>query len=491
MSDHELNPGKALRRAAQDAPDRPAIVFADQDIRYAQLLALTEGFALRMQALGVGPASTVHLDSRDVALVAPTLLASALLGARFLQNVGGVDQPGTPRVTHALAGPDAVARSYPVVTVGADWSPAQVRAEGLTWDPAWDARDADAPLLIVYTSGTTGMPKFLALSQRMVAGRSAAVADEFRPGETRLAALFPPDSRPFLARLLAVLWNRATMVAETRPELWAGLGVNRVSGSLGQAKKLFSTRVLSPRLPVIEVSGARLEEADAGLLLRSFQTVDDTYGASETNKTFSHFKTLSADSRVISTPNPRDSTIQILRDDGSLAGPGEEGEVRIRNPYLATGYLGAPEATAKAFRNGWFHPGDRGLIAADGSLTIRPRGGEFVNAGGAKVGLQAIDAVLASVDGILAAVAFPSPKPGADGAMLAFAVFDEDVNRPQVVARARALCTEVLGAALTPAVIRPVDQLPRMADGTPDREACKAMILQAVSRASIGPPSQV
>lgn len=38
------------------------------------------------------------------------------------------------------------------------------------------------------------------------------------------------------------------------------------------------------------------------------------------------------------------------------------------------------------------------------------------------------------VDGILAAVAFPSPKPGTEGVMLAFAVFDEEVIRPQVVA---------------------------------------------------------
>lgn len=198
--------------------------------------------------------------------------------------MGGVDQPGLPTVTHALAGPDDPARPYHVVAIGPDWSPAQVRAEKLAWDPPWDAQDPDAPLLIVYTSGTTGMPKFLALSQAMVAGRSAAVADEFRPGETRLAALFPPDNRPYLARLMAVLWNRPTLIAATAPELWPAFGVARVSGSLEQARKLFATRVLSPRLAVIEVSGARLEDADAALPLQSFERVDDTYGASETKR---------------------------------------------------------------------------------------------------------------------------------------------------------------------------------------------------------------
>lgn len=483
MPDQSLNPATALRLSAQALPDHPAIVLADGELSYARLLALTEAFALRLRALGVGRTSTVHLDSRNVALIAPTLLATALLGARFLQNVGGTDQPGLPVVTHALAGPDAPARPYPVTGIGPDWSPAPVRAEGLIWDPAWDAQAPDAPWLIVYTSGTTGMPKFLALSQAMVARRSAAVADEFRPGETRLAALFPPDSRPYLARLMAVLWNRATLIAVTEPEQWSQLGVNRVAGALGQARKLFSTRVLSPRLPVIEVSGARLDDEDAALLLRSFKCVDDTYGATETNKSFSHFKTLDDSGCIVTTPGPRDSTIQILRADGSPASYGEEGEVRIRNPYLATGYLDAPEATARAFRDGWFHPGDRGSFGADGALTIRPRAGALVNSGGAKVGLQAIDGVLATVDGIRAAAAFPSPKPGAEGVLLAFVVFDEDVNRPQVIARARMLCQDVLGAALTPAVLRPIDRLPRLADGTPDREACREMILQAAARA--------
>lgn len=484
MSEQTPNPCTALRLAANTVPERPAIVFADQDLSYAQLLALSEAFALRLRALGVGPEATIHLESRDVALVAPMLLASALLGARFLQNVGAIDQPGLPPITHALAGSGAVARSYPVVMVGPDWSPARVREEGLQWDPSWDAQVVDAPWLIVYTSGTTGTPKFLALSHRMVAGRSAAVADEFRSGETRLAALFPSDSRPYLIRLLAILWNSATLVAETNPEHWMRLGVNRVSGSLGQAKKLFTSRILSPRLPVIEVSGARLSDDDAALLLRSFEIVDDTYGASETNKTFSHFKALSVDGRTVTTPGPRDSIIQILRDDGGLAAPGEEGEVRIRNPYMADGYLNAPDATRKAFRDGWFHPGDRAVVDQDGTMRIRPRSGDFINAAGAKIGLPAIDGVLATVDGIQAAAVFPSPKPGMDGVLIALVVFEEDVNRIQVVARARALCTETLGGALTPAIIRPIDRLPRLPDGTPDREACKAMILAAAEQAA-------
>lgn len=55
-----------------------------------------------------------------------------------------------------------------------------------------------------------------------------------------------------------------------------------------------------------------------------------------------------------------------MRADGSVADPGEEGEVRIRNSYLATGYLDAPEASARAFRDGWFHPATVGCSALMG-----------------------------------------------------------------------------------------------------------------------------
>ncbi len=484
-----FNPATALREMAAQATERPAIIYPDRSFSYRELLALTEAFAVRLRGLGVGPESTVHLNSRDTAVLVPTLLATALLGARFLQNVGALDQPGVPAVTQALRGLDAPEKGTEGTLIDAGWSPAAVRAEGLAWTPADDARTPDDPWLIVFTSGTTGLPKFVALTQRMMAARSAAVADEFRPGETRFASLFPPDSRPYFARLLAVLWNGATLVEGRDPVHWLQSGVNRVAGSLGQAKSMFADRALSPRLPVIEVSGARLSDMDAALLLRSFGRVDDTYGATETNKTFSHFKTLGPGGEVISEPHPRDSTIEILRADGTPVEPFEDGEVRIRNAYLATGYLDAPEATARAFRDGWFYPGDRAAWGEGGALVIRPRAAEFVNAGGAKIGLSAIDRVLASVEGIRAAAAFHSPKPGAADTLIAFAVFDDGVNRPQVVARARQRCAEVLGARLVPAVIRPIQQLPQLPDGSPDRETCRTLILEAIARGNGESPS--
>jgi len=484
LSDDSFNPATALRAMAAQVAARPAILYPDRSFSYGELLALAEAFAVRLRQLGVGPASTVHLNSCDTAVMVPTLLATALLGARFLQNVGALDQAGVPTVTHGFRGPDVAGTGTESALIDATWSPAAVRAEGLAWNPDEAARTPDAPWLIVFTSGTTGLPKFVALTQRMVAARSAAVSDEFRPGETRFASLFPPDSRPYFARLLAVLWNGATLVAGRDADHWVRSGVNRVAGSLGQAKSMFTERVFSPRLPVIEVSGARLSDVDAAVLLRSFERVDDTYGATETNKTFSHFKTLGPGGEVVTQPHPRDSSFEILRADGTPVAPLEEGEVRIRNAYLATGYLDAPYATTRAFRGGWFYPGDRAAWGDGGALMIRPRAGEFVNADGAKIGLSAIDRVLASVSGIRAAAVFHSPKPGAGNTLIAFAVFEDDVNRPQVIARARQRCGEVLGDRLVPAVIRPIRRLPQLSDGSPDREACRALILAGISRAT-------
>jgi len=484
MADYKANPATALRNLALAMPQRPAMVYPDVTFSYRQLISLAEAFALRLRAIGVGKTSIVHLNSRDSAVVVPTIFATALLGARFLQNVGSLDQPNLPAVTHALraAGTDGKSDDH---IVDESWSPAALRTQGLVWNPEDDSTDADEPWLVVFTSGTTGLPKFVTLSHQQVTGRSHAVADEFRTGETRFASLFPADSRPFIARIFAALLNGSTYIAGDDPTFWLKNGVNRVASSLGQARARLTDVILTSKIPVIEVAGAAVSDSDAALLLRSFDLVDDTYGATETNKTFSNLKTVVANGGIHTIGRLRDSKIEIRRPDGSLCQPLEEGEIRIQNEYLAAGYLEAPEATAQAFRDGWFYPGDRGLWGAEDVLIVVPRQGEFINADGAKIGLAAIDQVLASVNGILEAACFPSPKPEARGELLAIAVFAENVNQAQVVARARKLCSDLLGQSLTPRVIHRTQRLPRLASGLPDRAKCAEQILEA-SRAAKG-----
>lgn len=79
------------------------------------------------------------------------------------------------------------------------------------------------------------------------------------------------------------------------------------------------------------------------------------------------------------------------------------GRVRIKTPYMVTGYDSLPRYSATtdhAFRNGWFYPGDLGVLYDDGLLAIQGREGDIVNVGGAKVSLAALEQKLEGLPGV-------------------------------------------------------------------------------------------
>ena len=84
------------------------------------------------------------------------------------------------------------------------------------------------------------------------------------------------------ARAMAALLNGATIVDRGDWPFWIASGVNRVSGSLKQVKSLGIDGDADRKIAVVEVSGAKISEAEALNLLRYFDLVDDTYGATET-----------------------------------------------------------------------------------------------------------------------------------------------------------------------------------------------------------------
>jgi acyl-coenzyme A synthetase/AMP-(fatty) acid ligase len=477
---------------AQEAPDRPALVMAETVYSYGMLLALAKAFAIKLAAAGVDSSATIQLETRDLPVVMASLLASAALGARLAENAVVGELLGARPVTHRLftAPPAQPTASGQTVLIDASWSPAEVL-------PQADTRFArtqgatDAPWLLLATSGTTGLPKVVGLSQRLVLRRSMAVSDEFVAGKTRFASLFSYDCRPFFARAMAALLNGATIVDRGDWPFWIASGVNRVSGSLKQVKSLVIDGDADRKIAVVEVSGAKISEAEALNLLRYFDLVDDTYGATETSKSFSNLLSRAADGTLRKTGAPRDSLIEIVDADGKPVGPMQTGEIRVRNSYCVTAYLFNQSGEMAALKDGYFYPGDIGRFAENGTLEIIARAGrDVLNFDGVKLNAGVVDHLLASVEGIIAAAAFQSPKADRNE-VIAFAQFEEGSNRIQLAELARKACADALGAKITPARVWPITAIPRKADGTPDRAQCAALILEALAASPTLPVSNV
>ncbi len=204
--------------------------------------------------------------------------------------------------------------------------------------------------------------------------------------------------------------NACTIIDTIDIAFMRAQGVNLVCGAPRTAMQWLAGRTITPHMPLIQVSGAKLSDADAALLLQSFDTVEDVYGSSETSKSFVNVKTLSH-GRLVTRGQPLDSEVQIIDAEGkSCTLPGSKGTVRIRNGYMASAYIAEPQATEKAFRDGWFYPGDSGWWGPAGELVISGRLDEIINLGGEKVDPSTVDEVLCSVRGITGAASFRDPR---------------------------------------------------------------------------------
>lgn len=87
------------------------------------------------------------------------------------------------------------------------------------------------------------------------------------------------------------------------------------------------------------------------------------------------------------------------------------GEIVHRTPHAMKGYLNDPEKTAEAFRNGWFHSGDLGVMDEEGYITIVDRKKDMIKTGGVNVSSREVEEVIYRIEGVseVAVIAIPDP----------------------------------------------------------------------------------
>lgn len=457
-------------------PEFPALVGDGVALSHGQFWRVVNGLAGHLARDGVGPGGVVALNSRNMVVTLATLLATALLGAGFVVAGPTLARAKVVRPSHFYRTPEMA--GHAAVTF-------QLLPAAWLRDPGPEAVEvpaaevaADAPWLYLHTSGTTGEPKFIALSQRMVRDRSRAAAPDFPLAQTTFATYFGCTSRPFFARALAALLQACTIVEGTDVDLWLRHGVTFVAASPMQIFRSLSERPLPRRIARLEISGARIPAGSARLYLESFDRVIDVYGASETSKSFANELRAGPDGQIAFHGLAQDSQVEIVDDAGVPCAVGQTGQVRVRNGYTVSEYLNAPEASKRAFRGGWFYPGDIAYLGGNGELVVLGREDDVINFGGYKIQGGLIDAMICSVPGVREAVAFRNPIPGTKDAMIAFVVYENPARRADVNIEILARIDRMIGFGLSDRSLRSVSDLPRDEDGLPDRKACADMALK-------------
>jgi len=470
-----MNIAIEFRTQAAAMADLPAFIAPDLTLTFEKLWRIVDCFACRMVECGIGQGARVGIDTGDRIVAVSTMFAAALVGAEFVALDKPVMRVAALRPTHFLRSPERPGiADLPYIVMDETWSPKFGVGSGEI-GAVWSGyATSDAPAWIVQSSGTTGRPKFMRLSQELVHRRVRAVMSEFEPGRTRLATLFGCGSRPFLIRAAAALLAGCTIVDSSDVSFFQANGVNLLCASPRQVREWLGPRRIKPRLARFQCSGAKLGPGETDTLLESFDVVEDVYGSSETIKAHVNISRMSGENRV-THGHAAGSDIEICRDDGSLCDVGEVGTVRIRNAVMVEGYVDDAEATARSFRDGWFHPGDLAAWGARGRLDVIGRANDVVNLGGRKVSLTEVDHLLSGIAGVKLAVCFRHPGLGRQDDLAAILQLDDITNADETVARAHRDCAEALGPDSSPREILVVLAVPLTADGVPRRAECQEL----------------
>jgi acyl-CoA synthetase (AMP-forming)/AMP-acid ligase II len=484
----QANIGFDLRALAAARPDAPALIAPDVTLSLSKLWRLVDCFACRMTEAGIGQDARVGLATGDRIVAVAGLFAAALVGAEFTTVDHFLLRVPALRPTHFLRSPETPGlEGVPFQLMDARWSP-KLGSGSADGGAGWSGyAGEDAPAWIVQSSGTTGQPKFMRLSAALLRRRVQAVMTEFDPAGSRTASLFMPGSRPFLIRAAAAVLAGAAIVDSHDIGFLQAQGVDIVSAAPRLVRDWLGGRRIEPKLARLQCSGAKLGAKDLEQFLASFDQVEDVYGSSETIKAHVNVSRLE-NGRIVTRGEPAaGSLIEILRADGSPCAEGEVGALRIRNDCLAEGYFDDAEATARSFRDGWFHPGDLAAWGPNGRLDIQGRASDVLNLGGLKVSLSEMDQILSSVPGVVRGVVFRHPMPGLTDALAAVVELEAMAPPDATVANAHAACEQARGPFAAPRDILVVASVPMTGDGMPRRGECQDMFLRAAM--SVAPAS--
>ena len=496
--------GDLLHRSAARSPGRTALRFRDRAYTYAELDTVVDRTANALAARGVGRGDRVALLSHNDDGYVVVTFALARLGAiavpvNFMLLAGEVayvlDHSGAVGVV-------AEAALLPVAREALELSgrDAHVRVRGVLggdgeplpggWEPfeAWAAHEDATPvqvpvadddvLQLMYTSGTESRPKGVMMTSRGLVTQyvSCIVAGRYSADDVALHALplFHVAAQhcflnpvlylggtnvvlegPDPARVLATIEAERVTSLFCPPTVWIALlrSPDFDRRDLSSLAKGYYGASIMP-VAVVEELSRRLP----GMALFNF------YGQTEMSALALALspedqlrKPGSAGTAVLN------SETRLVDDLGEPVGPGVEGEIVHRSPHATAGYWNDPEKTAEAFRDGWFHSGDLGVMDADGYITIVDRKKDVIKTGGENVASREVEEVLYQHPAVAEVAVFGVPDPRWIEAVTA-AVVPRD-GQPVDPGELVAFCRERLAGFKTPRRVVVVDALPKNASG--------------------------
>ena len=427
---------------AREIPEKIHVIYYDQKITYGQTNERSNKVANYLKEKGIQEKEVVSL----MVLNSPEMYY-VMLGAQKIGAVAGIINFALmgPEIAHVLddskprvvfvgsefmavfaKGYDLASHKPIIVEVKTDDTPVADIAEQKLADilkvyPADEAlvrMNPDDPFLLLYSSGTTGLPKGILLSnkgQLEICHAMAKIGLVTGDNEIMLILLPMYHINPIGVWTYPMTFMGQTLCirkAFSPQDFWPAILENEVTILMG-VPAMYNYVYSSIDVSTMDRSKLKLKFAFCGAaplsveLIKGFKEKFDTeiiegYGLTE--------------AIGVSTANPPmgkrkpgscglvmpGQEIQILDMHRHPAGPGEKGEVCIKGGNTMIAYLNNPDATKETLINGWLHTGDIGYRDEEGFLFVVDRKKDMINRGGENIYPREIEIAIEALPQVLA-----------------------------------------------------------------------------------------
>ena len=443
MANADIGLGNWFARRAWQTPDRPALTFEGATRSYAEMQDCIDRLATALKETGVCRGDRVAFLGLNQPVYFDLLFAAARLGAIFVPlnyrltgpeldyiiNDAGVhtlvvDGPHRPIIEGIR---ERLCCRFYLSADGAapDWQPVSDFVGNAAPLPATEPTAEDDIAVIMYTSGTTGLPKGVMLTHGNLwwAAFNSLLGTDFSENDISIvmAPLFHIGG---LNTGALATWQKGGHIILHRSfdpaRFLADVAHYRVTKTFAVPAMLlfisqhadFATADLSS-LRLVACGGAPVPEPLLLLFNARGVPLNQGYGLTETapagtwlGNEFALAKLGSAGKAAFFVD------LCIVGEDGRTpVGPGERGEIIMRGPHIMRGYWNKPEATAAAIDpQGWFHSGDIGYLDADGFLYICDRLKDMIISGGENIYPAEVETVLYAHPSIAEIAVFGEPS---------------------------------------------------------------------------------